>query len=775
MKKILSLLIVALASVSAFAEETVTYALSEGDTFTSGQTIDVKKGTLTVATITYGESGGADFGAAQADASVDGFTAFTPGNGINGNKEKGTWYTITPVYDGTINVAVVLNADKKFYIEEDDVALTAYNGITVGSKYYGTYEFNVTAGKSYKVYCAGSKLGFYGFKYVLSEYTVAGDNTTLFGTSWDPTNTVNDMVLDETSGLFKWEKADVELTEGTVQFKVTKDHSWDTSYPGSDYVWNIPADGTYFASITFDASASTKDVTATLTKIDQVDLRGEFNSWTETTANILEKDAEAYIWRGTLDLSSTISDQKFKPVINGSNGSTWLTFGVTTIDAPSGWLVSAGDDEDNFLLKNSTTGYKTYTITATWVPNASEGANWTLKIEGKDERAHQTYTLNFVNNPNWNEVYCYAWTGDYKSLGEWPGTMMTEKDGTQEIGGTSYDKYTATYTFYEPAIPTKVIFNNGSSGVGRQTADLTIANNETYSGPVYYVVGNQDVFGDFDVTKSTALMTGNDGVYTIEFTDEILSSDISYKIVEKKYYGSDDVSWYPYNNQSLSIPVKGKYNVTISFDGSKDMNASASVDGSSATKTYEAVTIGATGWATTVTNSPLDFSGLTESFKAYTATVSGTEVTLNPVDDVQAETGLVLKGNEGTFYAPVIASSETAKGDLKHSSIYTFTVNDGGNDYYCYGLGLNTSGDAQFRKISDGVIIPAQKAFLTVSKSASANELTVSFGDGAATGINTLNAERTMMNGEMYNLAGQKVNKSFKGIVITNGRKVMMK
>ena len=32
-------------------------------------------------------------------------------------------------------------------------------------KYIGTYEFEVKAGKSYKVYCDGSKLGFYGFSY----------------------------------------------------------------------------------------------------------------------------------------------------------------------------------------------------------------------------------------------------------------------------------------------------------------------------------------------------------------------------------------------------------------------------------------------------------------------------------------------------------------------------------------------------------------------------------------------------------------------------------
>ena len=50
-------------------------------------------------------------------------------------------------------------------IEEDGTALADYNGITKDEKYYGTFTFAAKAGKNYKVYCAGSKLGFYGFKF----------------------------------------------------------------------------------------------------------------------------------------------------------------------------------------------------------------------------------------------------------------------------------------------------------------------------------------------------------------------------------------------------------------------------------------------------------------------------------------------------------------------------------------------------------------------------------------------------------------------------------
>ena len=169
---------VALFAIAAFAatqaldagtEQSVTYALQEGDAFISGQTVDVKNGDDVVATITYGEAGGNDFAAAKSDSQVEGYTASTAGNGTNGNKAGGTFYTITPAYNGTVSVAVVLNAGKAFYVEEDGTALADYNGITVSEKYYGSYDFSVTAGKAYKVYCSGSKLGFYGFKYT---YTV---------------------------------------------------------------------------------------------------------------------------------------------------------------------------------------------------------------------------------------------------------------------------------------------------------------------------------------------------------------------------------------------------------------------------------------------------------------------------------------------------------------------------------------------------------------------------------------------------------------------------
>ena len=170
MKKIFTLIAVAAMALTVNAQGK--YAMEEGETIVAG-TQPAKDKRVATCKLVFGE-GGDDFKAAVADASVEGYTAYTPGNGTNGNKENGTFYLLTPTIDGNITVAVVLNADKKFYIEEDGTALENFNGFTVDEKYYGTYTFNVKANKTYKVYCAGSKLGFYGFE--LKEGSATGIN-----------------------------------------------------------------------------------------------------------------------------------------------------------------------------------------------------------------------------------------------------------------------------------------------------------------------------------------------------------------------------------------------------------------------------------------------------------------------------------------------------------------------------------------------------------------------------------------------------------------------
>ena len=111
---------------------------------------------------------------------------------------------------------------------------------------------------------------------VPTTYTVAGDSEAAFGTTWDPTNTANDMALE--GGLYKWTKTNVALYANTkISFKVVKNHDWNKGqWPErdgeNDNNWilqdGITADGLYTITITFNES--TKEIQATATKTGDI-------------------------------------------------------------------------------------------------------------------------------------------------------------------------------------------------------------------------------------------------------------------------------------------------------------------------------------------------------------------------------------------------------------------------------------------------------------------------------------------------------------------------
>lgn len=183
------------------------------------------------------------------------------------------------------------------------------------------------------------------------------------------------------------------------------------------------------------------------------------------------------------------------------------------------------------------------------------------------------------------------------------------------------------------------------------------------------------------------------------------------------------------------------------------------------------VTIGAAGWATLFTPYALDFTGVT-GLTAYTASVEGSIVTLTAVDNVPANTGVVLRGDAGSFNIPVVAGSETLKGDLTGNTVEA-TAFDAESGYTYYGLGT-AGNDVQFRPVTSGAIA-AGKAFLRVADGADVKAVfSVVFED--ATGIKAIAKGKSPLdNVELFNLAGQRVSKAQQGVYIHNGHKVLVK
>lgn len=379
------------------------------------------------------------------------------------------------------------------------------------------------------------------------------------------------------------------------------------------------------------------------------------------------------------------------------------------------------------------------------------------------------YVLEFIYG-GWNEVA----TRDIKIYcGDTQATVnpvtVTAKNNQAHVSTDAWSSYKGLVTI--PADGDYVLsFYRQSTTAQNQ---ICVSDIVLKKAPVYAVVGNASFFsGSWDQTTTTDMLTLTDGVFTKTYTDLTLDKQtIAYKFIKKATADAEKADvWYDNNtneNQTINIPVKGKYDITFTFDETTVAGV--------AVKNAEAVVIGEKGWATTVTNSPLDFSQET-AFRAYTATVSDDNVTLAQVANVKAETGLVLHGDEGTYYLPVIESSETDKGSLMFSSTETYNTwqpTDGTVNTF-YGLTVNSDNKAQFVKLNDGTI-PAQKAFLMVNTPGSgARELKVVFA-GETTGIDSIAAETVAAEG-VYNLNGQRVNApAKKGLYIVNGKKVILK
>ena len=92
------------------------------------------------------------------------------------------------------------------------------------------------------------KQGETGYK----SFTVAGSVASVFGTTWDPSNTENDMVQNA-EGLWTLDKYNCELNDGFA-FKVAANHDWAFAWPSEDYQVFVEKPGYYDVHITFDSS-----------------------------------------------------------------------------------------------------------------------------------------------------------------------------------------------------------------------------------------------------------------------------------------------------------------------------------------------------------------------------------------------------------------------------------------------------------------------------------------------------------------------------------------
>ena len=179
------------------------------------------------------------------------------------------------------------------------------------------------------------------------------------------------------------------------------------------------------------------------------------------------------------------------------------------------------------------------------------------------------------------------------------------------------------------------------------------------------------------------------------------------------------------------------------------------------------VTITAAGYATYCSPYALDFSGVSENVKAYFITgADGNSLTLSEaLSTVPANKGVLLIGAEGNYDIPVIASSST---DATENKLIGVTAKTAGVAAGIYVLMDETNG-VGFYKTTSAFIVGANTAYLPADIAGAR----AFYGFGDATAISAVKTVK--VDGEVYNLNGQRVAAPQKGLYIVNGKKVIIK
>ncbi len=201
------------------------------------------------------------------------------------------------------------------------------------------------------------------------------------------------------------------------------------------------------------------------------------------------------------------------------------------------------------------------------------------------------------------------------------------------------------------------------------------------------------------------------------------------------------------------------------------------------------LTISDAGIATGCFDDDLNFSNVT-GLKAYIASGFDPEtgkVLMTNVTKVPAGTGFIVKGTEGKYEIPAVATkcmyANMLVGTLKNTILQP-TDED---TYTYYVLGKDAEDKAGFFLVKDDCEIPANKAYLQISTSAVAtttsnvmSSLSIGFDDedGTITGVapvKTVEEEDMDGNTVIYNINGQRMQSLTRGLNIVNGKKIFIK
>lgn len=338
-------------------------------------------------------------------------------------------------------------------------------------------------------------------------------------------------------------------------------------------------------------------------------------------------------------------------------------------------------------------------------------------------------------------------------------------------GNETYAPATVSYTIEvkKPMLPPTFDFTQSENdyGSGKTPGEDYIEKSTWTSGKVTMVTsnGNSQGFRWWKKTDGTVLRSYDGCSLTISVNKGLLINSIVFDGV---------INGFAADKGTLK---SGKWTgsaqtVTFSFSAKKDIKSITVTYEKDATFTLETLTTAASGFATYAADYDVKYSTL--GLTAYTIALDETnnKVSYNRFDGVvPAGKAVLVQGDASKEYELTPAeeaADATFTTDLKASD---GTVTAADDKVYAFGT-LN--GKSGFKLVTDGIKIPAKKGYLELTGATAAKPTFFAF-DGIGTGISHIEADAAFQNAAIYNLAGQRVDKSYKGVVIIGGKKMLRK
>ena len=410
-------------------------------------------------------------------------------------------------------------------------------------------------------------------------YTVAGDDTQALGASWVADRASNDMAL-YSGNIYYLVKSVTYSSSTTYYYKITVNHSWNTSYGdngGSGNASYAVSAGSGFTTYVFNSSTHVPRVVSSCMTVviagDDTQALGS-STWngTNTANSMTTTDGITYTLTKAVDYTSS-GNKQCKAVVAGSQ---W--FGTSSNGNVSYNIPASGSYTVTYTF-NAVTGIVTVDVqsAAPVTPDYYITGDTGLGLSGWSYNQFTTMTYDEAN-----DVYTYSYNVTsagtyYFAFADGAGSSWDDFNGNHRYGPSSGNEDVDLNGGWSPTQK-----GGGSYAVTVDAGQVTITfdvahmqykveGTELVIPTDYYVKGeNTSIFPDgWSTSSNTAQMSDNgDGTYTWTSGEFHLDAGTNYTY---KVYDSKG-QWHPQNsgNQTFSSNVPGTYTVTIIYDSNNE-------------------------------------------------------------------------------------------------------------------------------------------------------------------------------------------------------------